>query len=199
MPPALPALAAIGGGSALAGGIGVAGVTAGLYGATKDRKSVDYANATAEAQRKASEEYIRKQTAQARSDIFKLFPAAQDSRQKGIQANMDFAGQALPLQMNTFQQGNNLAQQTMAQGLPQYQNAILGNPVQAPQPQSIDIQGIQALLNSAQLPQFQGIDSVMGQNTIPQQNIDRGYNPMTVPSGIGAWQYQNKDRNFYYD
>ena len=199
MPPVGAALAAVGGGSALAGGMALATGAAGIYGGKRDRDSVKNANNRAVAEREASQRYIEKSKKEARSDIFRLFPPAQESTQKGIQSSMDFLGKGLPLQMQSFQQGNNQAQQTLAEGLGQFQNAILGNPVQAPQPQSINTQGIQGLINAAQLPEFQFINSAMGGNTVPQQNINRGHNPdipMIDPYGIGSYKswYDGRSR-----
>ncbi len=132
--------------------------------AMADRNANKKALSSAEKQKAASQAYIEKQVAQARSDIFKLFPAAQESRQKGLQAGLDLYKQAYPAMMNTFQQGNVGAQQMLAQGLPQIQNAILGNPV--------NMQGIQPV----QLQQPQGL-------TLPN------YQPTSINElGLGSAQ-----------
>ena len=123
-----------------------------LGAAALDAKSSKNAVKSAERQKAASQAYIEKQIAQARSDIFKLFPAAQESRQQGLQSGIDLYSQAYPAMMNTFQQGNVGAQNALIQGLPQIQNAILGGPV--------DLSGIQAM----QLQQPQGL-------TLPQAQM----------------------------
>lgn len=116
-----------------------------LFAANSDRKSSKDAIKSAERQKAASQAYIEKQIANARSDIFKLFPAAQESRQAGLQAGLDMYKQAYPAMQNTFQQGNVQAQQALIQGLPQMQNAIMGLPV--------DMSGFKAV----QLQQPQGL------------------------------------------
>jgi hypothetical protein len=135
---ALLASAAIGGGASLAA-------------ARKDSKSQSKAIESAEAQKAASQEFIERQIKQARSDIFKLFPAAQGARKQGLDAGLHLYKQAYPAMMNTFQQGNVGAQNMLLQGLPQMQNALLGKPV--------NLQGLQAqTLQQPQgltLPQYQ--------------------------------------------
>lgn len=129
----------------------LAGAGATAYAAKKDSESQKNALKSAEAQKAASQAFIEKQVAQARSDIFKLFPAAQESRQQGLQAGLDLYKQSFPSMMNTFQQGNVAAQNTLLQGLPQVQNAILGNPVNTQALQPVQLQQPQGL----QLPQSQ--------------------------------------------
>ena len=102
-----------------------------------DYKSSKDANKAAKRQREASEKFIKEQINQARGDIFKLFPSASESRMKGLEAGLNLYGQAYPQMMNTFQQGNVAAQKTLLQGLPQVQNAILGN--------AVDMRGLQPL------------------------------------------------------
>ena len=90
----------------------------------------------------AGQDFIRQGTAQARGDIQNIFPAAQQALQGGFTGAANIFGQAIPQQANVFQQGNVAAQQQIAQGLPQFQNAILGRaidfgqfqPVTLPQP-----------------------------------------------------------------
>lgn len=159
MPPAVGALAAIGGGSAVAGGLGLAAGAAGLYGAKRDRDSVENANAEQLRARQESQDYIKQASEQARSDIFQLFPEAQESRQAGISAGLDFLKQSAPLQMGAFQQGNMGAQRAISAGLPQMQAALLGQPIDYSQiqPQQINTSGIGQLMQSAQIPQVSGI------------------------------------------
>lgn len=113
------------------------GGTAAVGAAAIDSKSQKNANKTALRQREASEKFIKEQINQARGDIFKLFPSASESRMKGLEAGLNLYGQAYPQMMNTFQQGNVAAQKTLLQGLPQVQNAIMGN--------AVDMRGLQPL------------------------------------------------------
>ena len=113
-----------------------AGATAGAaYG---DYQSNKKAMKSAERQREASQAFIEKQIKQARSDIFKLFPAAQESRNQGLQAGLNLYSQAMPQMMNTYQQGNVEAQKALITGLPQMQNAIMGKPLNP-----VNLQGLQ--------------------------------------------------------
>ena len=123
----------------------LAGAAATAGAAISDHASAKTATKSAEKQKAASEAFIKEQVDRARADIFKLFPAAQESRQKGLQAGLDLYSQAYPAMMNSFQQGNVQAQNALIQGLPQIQNAILGKP--------INLQGLQAV----QLQQPQGL------------------------------------------
>jgi hypothetical protein len=113
-------------GAAVAGGSTAAAT---IYAAGLDYKSAQEANATALKQREASQAFIEKQVNQARGDIFKLFPVAQQARQQGIQSGFNLYKAALPTQTQYFQQGNIEAQKQQLAGLGQIQNAILGRPI----------------------------------------------------------------------
>lgn len=123
----------------------IAGAAVSGGAALLDNKNQKKATKSMEDQKAASQKFIEDSVKQARSDIFKLFPAAQQSRQQGLQAGLDLYKQAYPAMMNSFQQGNVGAQNALLQGLPQIQNAIQGNPV--------NLQGLQAV----QLQQPQGL------------------------------------------
>jgi len=88
----------------------------------------------------AGQQFIREGVEQARGDIENIFPFAQQALQGGFQGAADIFGQAIPQQANVFQQGNLAAQQQIAQGLPQFQNAILGNQVDFSQFQPVQLQ-----------------------------------------------------------
>lgn len=107
----------------------IAGAAGSIYAASKDAESRSEATDAAMKQKEDSKAFIQKQIDQTRADIFKLFPQAQESRQKGLNAGLSLYGQAVPQMMNTFQQGNVGAQQALLAGLPQMNNAILGNQV----------------------------------------------------------------------
>lgn len=67
---------------------------------------------------------------QGRADVNRLFPQAQASQTKGFEESRDFiTGQLVPQQTQPFIGGNMAAQNQVARGLPQIQNAIMGNPV----------------------------------------------------------------------
>lgn len=69
---------------------------------------------------------------QAIEDAKKLFGAAQENQQRGVQGALDIFKEILPEQFLAFQRGNLGAQQTLLGTLPQVQNAILGLPTQNP-------------------------------------------------------------------
>lgn len=73
---------------------------------------------------------------QARGEVLPLFEGARESAQQGIGAGIEFLTGAIPQQIEPFRAGNVAAQQQLTRGLPQIQNAILGNP--------IDLSGFQA-------------------------------------------------------
>jgi hypothetical protein len=164
---------------AILGGVAAA---AGLYGAKKNADAADEANRLSAEAREASQAYIEEASRQARGDILELFPAAQQSRQTGIGAQMDFLRQAVPVQTNLFQQGNVAAQEQLARGLPQIQNAILGNAIDysAFQPTQLDSSGIGALMAQAQVPEFQIMNPSEGPSLFNDPNDG------TIQGGVGG-------------
>lgn len=93
-----------------------------------------------QAENEANRAFLEKQAQQARGDVAGLFPQARQEREQGTQRAIDVLTGALPQQFGAFQQGNVAAQQQLAAGLPQIQNALLGLPVdfQSFQPTEID-------------------------------------------------------------
>ena len=65
----------------------------------------------------------------ARTDINRLFGDSASARERGFGNAMDFISGAPSQQIAPFQAGNMLAQQQVSRGLPQIQNALMGNPV----------------------------------------------------------------------
>lgn len=151
---------------AITGGIGVAGS---ILGAKKDREAARDAT-------QGQQQLIAQQAGIARGDINQLFPQAQQARDLGFQQSLNVLGGALPQQAGLFQQGNVGAQQALLQGLPQFQNAILGMPtdLNALQPQSFDFN-------------FDFLDPFMTQ---PQQNLtgppSRSIGQQTGGFGLGG-------------
>lgn len=116
------------------------------------------------------QQQVREGVAQARGDALKLFPAAQQNIQQGFQGALDVFGQSLPAQTDVFQQGNVAAQQQILAGLPQFQNAILGNQVDFSQLQPTQIQAPDLSFFQQQLPQFN--NPFAQQTQAPQQQPD---------------------------
>lgn len=129
-------------------------------GVSKASKESQKAQAAANA---ATQRFIEEKAGLARQDVSSLFPQAQDVSRQGFQGALDLFGQSLPAQADIFQQGNIGAQQQLASTLPQFQRAIMGQPVDfsqfQPQTLSFDpsfLQGQQAPQMQAAAPQQQG-------------------------------------------
>lgn len=130
----------------------------------------------------AAEQALRLRLAEeARDDIFKLFPAAEESRNLGFQGALDVFGQTIPQQLGALQQGNVQAQEALIGGLPQFQNAILGQQVDFSQfqPQQVDFSTDFA---QQTLPEFtktedalllEGSDALAAKNAAAQKNLPR--------------------------
>ena len=78
---------------------------------------------------KRSRAFTVDQGKRAREDLMILNNAADQNRNMGFQSVLDLLGQAMPQQMSAFQQGNVGAQQALINGMGQYQNAIMGRPI----------------------------------------------------------------------
>lgn len=76
-----------------------------------------------------SQEYIERMMNLGRGDANALYSQGDFARNQGINAAMALMGNSMPTQMGMFQDGNVSAQMQLLAGLPQYQNAILGMPV----------------------------------------------------------------------
>jgi len=150
-------------------GLIAAGTAGTVYAPHEDASFSSDATDAAMKQKADSQAFIQKQIDQARSDIFKLFPSAQDSRQKGLQAGLDLYKQALPQMLNTYQQGNVGAQKILSAGLPQMNNALLGNKVDysAFQPTTLQ-QPTAPTMPNAQAQPISGL----GLNTSQQPQMD---------------------------
>jgi len=144
-----------------------------IFGGTDDsaQKAQSRAN-------KQSAKLIAEKAEEARTDVLSLFPAFEQNIQAGAQGALDILGQAIPQQLGAFQAGNVGAQQALLTGLPQIQNAILGQPV--------DLSGLQAQqlpvdlsFAQQQLPQFQTAAQALqfGQATPQQQATIQGLSP----------------------
>lgn len=170
----MPTAAAIGGASIL-------GAVVGSKSQSKAQK----------AQAKSSDAAIRatqQAQAQARGDLFKLFPAAQQNLQQGFQGALDVFGKSLPAQTQAFQQGNVGAQQQLLAGLGQQQNALFGNQVDMSQLQPVQVQTPDLGFFQQQLPQFVDpfappTNAQMGQGGLPPNDPFVG--PLSGGTGGG--------------
>ena len=101
-------------------------VASALIGAfTSDRASSAAADSAERGQ-----DILAQSREQGRSDVMRQFPIAQQSQTKGFEEFRDFlTNQVVPQQSTPFIGGNMAAQEQISRGLPQIQNAILGNPI----------------------------------------------------------------------
>lgn len=141
-----------------AGWAAAAAAAAGAYTANKAGKQQDEALNQQQDQLTENRAFIQAQGDQARYDLLPLFDGAAQNRDIGNQAALDIFSQSTPQQFDTFQQGNIGAQQAVLTGAQQYQNAIMGLPVDygAMQPQAIQYntdfmpQGMPSFVSAAQ-------------------------------------------------
>ena len=136
-------------------GVATAIAGAAVVGAIASNKA---SNKAASASNKATNQAIsetRRSTNEARSDINRLFPLAQQAGQQGFQSAMDVFGQSAPQQAQAFQGGNVAAQQHILAGLPQIQNALMGNQIDYSQFQPYQAQQPNFNFMNQTLPFFQ--------------------------------------------
>lgn len=159
----------------------IAGAVATGGAAIMDNKNQKKAIASQEQQKADSQAFIERQMEKTRGELFKLFPSAQDSQQKGLAAGLNLYSQSVPMQLNAFKAGNMGAQQTIAGALPQIQNAILGRrtDLSGLQPRAVDV----GQFNVPQAPQFQQINELMQQ---PQQQNVGGLLAQIPPEVLAA-------------
>lgn len=134
-------------------GIATAVVASAVIGGVVAKNSSDKAaNAVKQATDSAST-LTRQAALQARTESKQLFGGAQENANLGFQGALDVFGQSVPAQADVFQQGNVGAQQQILAGLPQIQNAILGNNVDLSALQPTNVSTDLGFFNQ-QLPEF---------------------------------------------
>lgn len=123
----------------------VAAVAAGgaIVGGYLSKKGAEKAGEMGQETSREQLEYMRQAENRARMDINRLFHQADQTRTQGYQQQADLYGQAMPITMDMFGQGNVNAQNVLAGSAPQAMNALLGQPVNFDfmQPQSINYKG----------------------------------------------------------
>jgi hypothetical protein len=194
----------------LATTIAVLGTAATLSSASKDRSQARQATAAgkeisednlilAREQAEASRKFIEKSIAQGRSDLLKLFPAAQESRRSGIQAGLDVFNQTIPQQVGAFEQGNLQAQRTVAGALPNRMAALTGgfvNPnMQVSQP--MGMRGIQFPQQLPQATQMPNMEQQQIPDDIKKQIVTQMLNGMGM-GNMGGQQVQSGERREVY-
>jgi hypothetical protein len=112
---------------------GIATVGSAAIGAISSKKAADRGAKAAE----RGQDILAQSREQGRADVMAQFPKAQEAQTRGFEEFRDFvSGQVMPQQVAPFMAGNMAAQEQVVRGLPQIQNAILGN--------AIDTSGFQA-------------------------------------------------------
>ena len=165
--------------------MGVAAAIAGaaVVGAVSVRNSTNKSIKASEAAGEKASEQLNQSTAKAREDLFKLFPASQQNTQQGYQGALDVFNQALPQQAGVFQAGNVAAQNQLLAGMPQFQNAILGAPVDYSQFQATQLQ--QPDMNFAN-QQLQSVDPFAQPQQIAQPQQFVGPQQFAQPQSFEA-------------
>ncbi len=102
-------------------------------------------------QNQQAKDLIERNSIQARADALDLFPTSDINRNRGLQAAFNVIGSTIPQQFDTIRQGNVGAQQALLAGLPQIQNAIMGN--------KVDLSGL--------MPESISVDTSFAQQQVP--------------------------------
>lgn len=146
-----------------------AAAAAAVIGAVQNRNSSRRAERAQRQGQEGALDAASQATEQARSDAIPLFQDAQQNALQGFEAALGLQGQVSPAQINAFQQGNQNAQNTLLAGMPQFQNAILGNQVDLSGLQQSPINIDQSIFNQ-QVPDFTSIQESLNpqQPTTPQ-------------------------------
>jgi len=166
----------------------LSGLTEKVFGGTDNsaQKAQQQANARSQA-------FIEEQARLARGDANYLYPQGDYARNQGINAAMALMGNSMPTQMGLYQDGNVSAQMQLLAGLPQFQNAILGMPVnnQAYQPTRLSMPD--SSFYKQQLPDFgmaqapaAGQSWGTPQTAQPQQAQQQGINPQMLGMLLGG-------------
>jgi hypothetical protein len=137
----------------------------------------------AKSQQKGIEKGIQateRATREAREAAIPLFGKARRDLQQGFQGALDVFGQSLPAQVQTFQGGNVGAQEQLLAGLPQFQNAILGNQIDFSQLQPTQVQTPDLSFFQQRLPGMNPA-GVSPESTSPM--IDNAFAPRTQFQG----------------
>jgi hypothetical protein len=116
-----------------------------------------------QAQNEQSRGFIQQQEGRAQNFLTQGLGDASRMSAQGFGGAMDIIGQAAPEQINAMQQGNVAAQQYLLGGMPAFQNALMGMPVNYSQFQPTQIQFNPSVF-SQRLPQ-----GLQGQQPQPQQ------------------------------
>lgn len=122
---------------------------------------------------RAIQDFIERQTGQAREDVTGLFPGAADFRSQGFQGAIDLLGRGVPAELQAFQAGNVGAQRVTADTLDKFRSAILGLPATGFDPIAFDTDT--SFLRGLQVP------SIQDDSALPNAGLVQP--PATPPPG----------------
>ena len=124
-------------------------ITDTLFGGTDDSSQKKQIKAN-----ERTQEFIEEQSAQARGDALNLQPLVDQAFRGGYGSATSMLGGGLERSMDLYGRGNYAAQEALLAGMPQYQNAILGLPVNnaALQPVNLNAQQGMDFMYNPQLP-----------------------------------------------
>ena len=88
---------------------------------------------------KDNQKYNRQMTARARNTLTEFWPQSNDQRNQGYESAYDILMRTIGPQIRALKKGNVQAQNQLLAGLPQMQNAILGNPIDYSAIQSVNL------------------------------------------------------------
>lgn len=114
-------------------------------------------------QNEQSRQYIQQQHGLARNDISAAYNPMAQALTGGYQGALDVYGQFAPQQLNALGQGNYNAQQQIMAGLPAFQQALMGTPIN---------------MSRVFQPQQITYDPSMFQRQLPQTVASPQYNPL---------------------
>lgn len=129
------------------------GIFSSIFGGGTTSASKAGQKATLEDNRRR-QNFIRNLLGQGIKRTTRLFNQAGQPRREGFQGALDVIGAGVPEQLGLFQAGNVAAQDVFSRGLPQFQNAILGQQVDFGQFQPRQLEADTSFLQNLDVPRF---------------------------------------------
>lgn len=161
-----------------------------LFGGGTDQASLAAMDAQLKQNAEAAQ-YVKEKEQQARADAQKLFAQGQAARGQGYAGALSMIRNAINPQMDVFREGNVGAQNALYAGLPQYENAIMGNAVDysglAPQAYNVNT----SFLDN--LPTYNAPSYELSQEQITPINlspvVDKSFLDTTAPNSASNPQF----------
>lgn len=133
-----------------------------------------------------AQDYVEESAAEAKADVNRLFPEAQQAIDAGFGEALDVFTSGVSPRLNTFKRGNMNAQETIAAGMPQIQNALLGRPVDMSYQTSKGLMPTISYLTERDMSAFAPPEKVVdpAPYTLPE-NLLTGVDFSRLPMGLG--------------